>query len=126
MKKDSIAGRAFWRRPSRHVEPMALDKSRIDVMQHVRPNLTDVVHLRQRLDGGVPEWVRLRGGRVRVPAYSRGTVHDVFTCDKVRHGRRRFAVQSAMASDQPSPIPAASRVCRQRLVPPPVIRLVIP
>lgn len=33
---------------------------------------------------------------------------------------------SAIASDQPSPIPPASVVCRHRPVPPPVILLVMP
>jgi len=37
-----------------------------------------------------------------------------------------YSTNLAMVSDQPSPIPPASVVCRQRPVPPPVIRLVTP
>lgn len=36
------------------------------------------------------------------------------------------SVQSAKVSDQPSPIPPASVVCKQRPVPPPVRRLEVP
>lgn len=40
--------------------------------------------------------------------------------------RRRDRTYLAIVSDHPSPIPPASVVCKQRPVPPPVMRLVIP
>jgi hypothetical protein len=65
------------------------------------------------------------------------THHKVFHCCRllddpsarnVKHGERmrRNTTYSAMVSDQPSPSPPASVVCKHLPDPPPVIRFVIP
>ena len=123
-----------------------LDERRVDVVQQVRPHLADVVHLVERPDRGVTERVRRRRRRVWVRADAGVVVDHPLTHHEVlrtlvglvqpaatggwsacaQSESEREGTHSANASDQPSPIPPASVVWRQRPVPPPVMRLVRP
>jgi len=86
----------------------------------------------------------VRAGGVGLGADTSSLVHHIVAEDVVLHlsglvpgppmtlintafdRMEREATHSAIASDQPSPRPPASVVWRQRPVPPPVRRLVIP
>ena len=128
-------------------ESVCSHESGIHVVKHVGPNLTDIVDLVEASDGGVTERVGRVGRGVGVGSDASGIItEDVRAKGEVRNGlilvfgpsvhqscqgtsltkgvgRRTY---SAKASDQPSPIPPLSVVCRQRPEPPPVSRFVIP
>lgn len=123
---------------------MLLDEGGVDVVEDVGPDLTDVMYLIEFRDGGVSQRVGCGGGRVWMGTNSSGIVNDILAHDVVNNvlglvlGPSRCIASankskgkcrrtySANASDQPSPIPPASVVWRQRPVPPPVKRLEIP
>jgi hypothetical protein len=92
-------------------------------MPYQSPNFTDGMDLILRSERSIGHRVRGLTCRVRVAADVLGV--NIGAHGEVRGNARRtlLLVQSARASDQPSPIPPASLVCRQRPVPPPVRRL---
>lgn len=62
---------------------MLSDESGVDVMEHVSPNLANIVHLVQLANGGVTERVDGRVGGVGVAADTGRVVEDVGTRDPV-------------------------------------------
>lgn len=124
-------------------ETELLNQARVDVVQHVRPDFPNVMLLVEGGNGGVLERVRGHGGGIGTAPQTTLTVQNVLTHDVILNGSRLLLgpsiyrgqkcvrvhkkdTYSAKASDQPSPIPRASIVWRQRPVPPPVILLEMP
>ena len=65
---------------------MRLHESGVDIVQHIRPDLSDVVHFVECLEGGVAERIgHIRRG-VGVMADARGVVENELAEDKVGHG----------------------------------------